>query len=231
MQRRVRGVFVTGTDTGVGKTVIAAALIRALARDGVRVAGMKPIASGAALTPAGLRNADALALMRASNISAPYEIVNPYCFAAPIAPHIAAHDAAVLIDLALVRERFATLAATADCVIVEGAGGWLTPISPSASMADLAAALELPVVLVVPLRLGCLNHAFLTARAVGAHAAGLAGWVANALGPHFERAAENIATLEGHLAPAAAIVAYASQAAEEIELPLAAARALAGLVR
>ena len=227
----VRGVFVTGTDTGVGKTVIAAALIRALARDGVRVAGMKPIASGAALTSAGLRNADALALMRASNISAPYEIVNPYCFAAPIAPHIAAHDAAVLIDLALVRERFATLAATADCVIVEGAGGWLTPISERASMADIAAALALPVVLVVGLRLGCLNHAFLTARAVGAHAAGLAGWVANALGPHFERAAENIATLEGHLAPAAAIVAYASQAAEEIELPLAAARALAGLVR
>lgn len=225
----MHGVFVTGTDTGVGKTVIAAALIRALARDGVRVAGMKPIASGAALTPAGLRSADALALMRASNIAAPYEIVNPYCFAAPIAPHIAAHDAGVVIELALLRERFLTLAATAECVVVEGAGGWLTPISSAASMADLAAALELPVVLVVALRLGCLNHAFLTARAVGAHAAGLAGWVGNAIGPHFERAAENIATLQAHLAPAAAIVPYAARASDEIELPLAAARGLVGL--
>jgi dethiobiotin synthetase len=169
--------------------------------------------------------------MRASNIPSPYEIVNPYCFAAPIAPHIAAHDAGVAVDLALVRERFVTLSASADCVIVEGAGGWLTPVSPSASMADLAAALELPVVLVVALRLGCLNHAFLTARAVGAHAAGLAGWVANAVSADFERAAENLATLEAHLAPAAAIVAYTPQAAEESELPLAAARALVGLAR
>ena len=231
MASTVHGVFVTGTDTGVGKTVVAAALIRALARNGVRVAGMKPIASGAVLTPAGLRNADALTLMRASNVDTPYEIVNPYCFAAPVAPHIAAHDAAVLIDLGLLRERFATLAATADCVVVEGAGGWLTPISRSASMADLAAALELPVVLVVALRLGCLNHAFLTARAVGSHVAGLAGWVGNAIAADFERAAENVATLEAHLAQAAAIIPYASQAPEQSELPLAAARALVGLSR
>jgi dethiobiotin synthetase len=160
-----RGVFVTGTDTGVGKTVVAAALIRALARQGLRVAGMKPVAAGASATPSGLRNADALALMQAANVRAPYDTVNPYCFAAPIAPHIAARDARSAVDIDLIRRRFAELASDADCVVVEGAGGWLTPVSEHASMADVAAALALPVVLVVGLRLGCLNHARLTAQA------------------------------------------------------------------
>jgi dethiobiotin synthetase len=227
----VRGVFVTGTDTGIGKTVVAAALMRALVRAGLRVAGMKPVASGAILTKDGLRNADALALMRAANVAAPYEVVNPYCFGAPIAPHIAAHDEHVSVDLSLLRERYATLAAGADCVIVEGAGGWLSPLSTTASMADLAAALRLPVVLVVGLRLGCLNHAFLTARAVGAHAAGLAGWIGNRIDPAFERAAENIATLEAHLAPAAAIVPYATASPESAQLAAHAARRLMGLAR
>jgi len=227
----VRGIFVTGTDTGVGKTVVAAALIRALARLGLRVAGMKPVASGAALTQDGLRNADALALMRASNVEAPYEVVNPYCFSPPIAPHIAAQDQHVVVDLALLRERYATLAAFADCVVVEGAGGWLSPVSATASMADVAAALALPVVLVVGLKLGCLNHAFLTARAVGAHAAGLAGWIGNCIDPQFERAAQNIATLEGHLGPAAAIVSYAAASPESVELSARAARDLMGRAR
>jgi len=227
----VRGIFVTGTDTGVGKTVVATALIRTLARSGLRVAGMKPVASGAALTQDGLRNADALALMRASNVAAPYEVVNPYCFSAPIAPHIAAQEQRVVVDLALLRERYATLAAFADCVVVEGAGGWLSPVSITASMADVAAALALPVVLVVGLKLGCLNHAFLTARAIGAHAAGLAGWIGNRIDPEFERAAENIATLEGHLAPAAAIVPYAAASPDSVELPVRAARDLMGLAR
>lgn len=218
-----RGVFITGTDTGVGKTVVAAALIKLLARQGVRVAGMKPVAAGASMTPSGLRNADALALLQAGNVAARYESVNPYCFAAPIAPHIAARDAHVLVDIDLVRQRFDELASVADCVVVEGAGGWLTPISSSASMADVAAALALPVVLVVGLRLGCLNHALLTARALAAHGAGLAGWIANAIDPAFDRAADNIATLEQRLQPAAAIVPYAAHAPEALELPLAAA--------
>ena len=114
-----RGVFVTGTDTGVGKTVVAAALIRALARQGLRVAGMKPVAAGASATPSGLRNADALALMQAANVRAPYDTVNPYCFAAPIAPHIAARDARSAVDIDLIRRRFAELASDADCVVVE----------------------------------------------------------------------------------------------------------------
>ena len=122
------GVFVTGTDTGVGKTVVAAALIKSLARQGVRVVGMKPIAAGDRMTPSGLRNADALALMQAGNVAAAYETVNPYCFAAPIAPHIAARDARIVVDLELVRARFDELARASYCVVVEGSGGWLTPI-------------------------------------------------------------------------------------------------------
>jgi len=218
-----RGVFVTGTDTGVGKTVVAAALIRALARQGLRVAGMKPVAAGASATPSGLRNADALALMQAANVRAPYDTVNPYCFAAPIAPHIAARDARSAVDIDLIRRRFAELASDADCVVVEGAGGWLTPVSEHASMADVAAALALPVVLVVGLRLGCLNHARLTARALCAHGAGVAGWIGNSIDPAFERAADNIAELESRLQRAAAIVPYASHAPEALELPPAAA--------
>jgi dethiobiotin synthetase len=216
-------VFVTGTDTGVGKTVIAAALIRALARAGLRVAGMKPVAAGASTTAAGLRNADALSLLQAANVAAPYERVNPYCFAAPIAPHIAARDAHIAIDVELIRRRFDELSRDADCVVVEGAGGWLTPIGERASMADVAAALALPVVLVVGLRLGCLNHAYLTARALAAHGAGLAGWIGNSMDPALERAADNIAELERRLQPAAAIVPYASHEPEALELPLAAA--------
>jgi dethiobiotin synthetase len=220
------GVFITGTDTGVGKTVVAAALIRALAREGLRVAGMKPVAAGASMTASGLRNADALALLAAANVTAPYETVNPYCFAAPIAPHIAARDAGIAVDIELLRQRFDELASKAHCVVVEGAGGWLTPISAGASMADVAAALALPVVLVVGLKLGCLNHSFLTARALAAHGVKLAGWVGNSIDPAFERAADNIRELEQRLQPAAAIVPYASHAPEALELPSAAARQL-----
>jgi dethiobiotin synthetase len=221
-----RGVFITGTDTGVGKTVVAAALIKSLARQGLRVAGMKPVAAGACMSASGLRNADALALAQAANVAAPYERVNPYCFAAPIAPHIAARDASVVMDIELLRQRFDELARDADCVVVEGAGGWLTPISDCASMADVAAALALPVVLVVGLKLGCLNHAFLTAGALAAHGVSLAGWIGNSIDPAFERAADNIGELEKRLQPAAAIVPYASHAPAALELPPAAALAL-----
>ncbi|MBW4052792.1 MAG: dethiobiotin synthase [Proteobacteria bacterium] len=199
---RPKSIFVTGTDTGVGKTVVAAALTRALVARGVRVAVMKPVASGSDPTPEGLRNCDALALMAAANVAAPYEVVNPYCFAPPISPHIAAREAGIAIELALLRSRFATLAAASDCVIVEGAGGWLAPISDTAAMADLAAALSLPVLLVVGLRLGCLNHALLSRESLGTRGAAFAGWIANAIDPHFERAAENLATLTARLGQA-----------------------------
>ena len=179
--------------------MVAAALTRALAGRGLRVAVMKPIASGSDPTPEGLRNSDALTLMAAANVPAPYEVVNPYCFLPPISPHIAAREARVGIDLTLLRSRFDSLAATADCVIVEGAGGWLAPISDTQSMADLAAALSTPVLLVVGLRLGCLNHALLTRESLATRGAPFAGWIANAIDPDFARPAENLATLTARL--------------------------------
>lgn len=194
-----KGFFVTGTDTGVGKTVASAALARALVARGLRVAVMKPIASGSDPTPEGLRNSDALALMAAANVTAPYEVVNPYCFLPPISPHIAAREALVTIDVALLRSRFDSLATASDCVVVEGAGGWLAPISDTATMADLAAALSLPVLLVIGLRLGCLNHALLTRESLATRGVPFAGWIANAVDPHFDRPAENLATLTHRL--------------------------------
>ena len=194
-----RGFFVTGTDTGVGKTIVAAALTRALVARGLRVAVMKPIASGSDPTPEGPRNSDALALMAAANVQAPYEAVNPYCFLPPVSPHIAASDSGTVIDLALLRRRFEALASAADCVIVEGAGGWLAPIGARAGKAEVAGALGLPVLLVVGLRLGCLNHALLTRESMAARDVPFAGWLANAIDPGFERAAENLATLTSRL--------------------------------
>jgi dethiobiotin synthetase len=173
------GFFITGTDTEVGKTVVATALVRALVSRGLRVAVMKPVASGSQRTPQGLRNDDALALIAASNVAAPYERVNPYCFEPAISPHIAAEEARIVIDLSHIQGNFSALAAEADCVIVEGAGGWLAPIGPRATMKDLADALELPVVLVVGVRLGCINHALLTKLAIEAQGARFAGWIAN----------------------------------------------------
>ena len=221
---RPRGFFVTGTDTGVGKTVISAGLTRALVGRGLRVAVMKPVASGSDATPAGLRNSDALALMAAANVTAPYEVVNPYCFLPPVSPHIAAREARVAIDLALLRERFQSLAAAADCVIVEGAGGWLAPIGDSAAMADLAAALGLPVLLVIGLRLGCLNHALLTRESLDARGAVFAGWIANAIEPCFERAAENLATLTSRLGKPLARVAFLGAGNGTADLSEAAAK-------
>ena len=191
--------FVTGTDTGVGKTLVSAALTRALVARGLRVAVMKPIASGSDPTPEGPRNSDALALMAAANVAAPYEVVNPYCFLPAIAPHIAARESQVEIDLTLLRSRFLALAAASDCVVVEGAGGWLAPLGDTATMADLAAVLSLPVLLTVGLRLGCLNHALLTRESLATRGIPFAGWIANAIDPHFERAAENLATLTARL--------------------------------
>ncbi len=194
-----RSFFVTGTDTGVGKTLVSAALTRALVARGLRVAVMKPIASGSDPTPDGLRNSDALGLMAAANVAARYEVVNPYCFLPPISPHIAASEAGVTIDLELLRSRFDSLAAASDCVVVEGAGGWHAPVSGTATMADLAIALDLPVLLVVGLRLGCLNHALLTCESLTTRGVPFAGWIANGVDPHFERPAENLATLTARL--------------------------------
>lgn len=217
--------FVTGTDTGVGKTVIACALTRAFAAAGERVAIMKPIASGAKRTPEGLRNADALALIRAANVPLAYRQVNPYCFEPPISPHIAAEDARIEIDTGLIKAGFEALSAISDRVIVEGAGGWLAPVSATESMGDLARALGVPALLVVALRLGCLSHAELSRRAIEAYGVPFAGWVANRAGPAMEREAENLATLTRRLgAPPLAIVPWAPGRVDSLVLGEAAAR-------
>jgi len=223
-----RGLFVTGTDTGVGKTVIACALARAFAARGERVAVMKPIASGAERTAHGLRNSDAVALLETANVPLSYAQVNPYCFEPAISPHIAAEDAKIDVDLDTIRTGFVALAAFSDRVVVEGAGGWLAPITARTSMGDLARALSLPAVMVVGLRLGCLNHAQLTRHAIGADRVPFAGWIANRLGPAMEREAENLATLERRLgAPPLAVVPFAPALAASLVLEDAAARLVA----
>lgn len=222
-----RAVFVTGTDTGVGKTVVAAALTRSLAAAGIRVAVMKPVASGAQRTADGLRNADALALLRASNVPAPYALVNPFCFEPAISPHIAADDANIEINTDTIRRSFDQLSARADWVIVEGAGGWLAPIGPALTMADLAAALTAPVLLVVGLRLGCLNHAQLTRLAIESARAPFAGWIACGVDGSFERSAENLATLEAllHEVPLA-VVPHSQVSVDSLRLTKATVRLL-----
>lgn len=204
-----RGLFIAGTDTGVGKSLVAGALIRTLVQRGQRVAGMKPIAAGADETPDGLRNDDALALRAASNIDAEYSLINPYCFPAPVSPHIAAREAGVTVDIGQIVQAYEQLAQRADVVIVEGAGGWLAPIDDRSTMADITRALNLPVILVVGLRLGCLNHALLTARAIAADGLELAAWIGSQVDPQFARLEENIATLKHRLGqPAAAIIPH-----------------------
>ena len=172
-----RGLFVAGTDTGVGKTRVATALLRALAGAGTRAIGMKPVAAGVAAEAA--INADVLALAAASGVEAPQADVNPYGFASAIAPHVAAERAGVAIDLETIAAAYGRLAARADVVVVEGAGGVLVPLGPRLDMLDVAARLRLPVVLVVGIRLGCLSHALLSALAIAARGVELRGWIAN----------------------------------------------------
>ena len=194
-----RGLFVTGTDTGAGKTVVAAGLVRALRARGLRVAAMKPVASGCERTPEGLRNADALTLAAAAGWEGPYADVNPYAFEPPIAPHVAAEEAGATIRFDVVREAFARLAAQADLVVVEGVGGWRVPLGPDGDVADLCAALDLPVVLVVGMRLGCLSHALLTAESVAARGCRLAAWAACDVDPAMERRDRSLACLRARL--------------------------------
>ena len=222
-----RGIFITGTDTGVGETIVAAALARGLVAQGERVAVMKPVASGSDRTAEGVRNDDALTLIAASNVEAPYDRVNPYCFEPAISPHIAAEEACIAVDTAHIRRNFDALAAVADLVIVEGAGGWLAPIGPHISIKDIVMALDLPVVLVVGVRLGCINHARLTKLAIESHGARLAGWIANTIDPAMPRRKENLETLTRELGePPLAVVPSLPPGAAPLELRDAAARLL-----
>jgi dethiobiotin synthetase len=223
-----RGIFITGTDTGVGKTVVACALTRGLRSLGLRVAVMKPVAAGSVRTALGLRNADALALAEASNVPSTYEQVNPYCFEPPVSPHIAAKDVGISVDTDIIRRGFVALAQACDWVVVEGAGGWLAPISERQTMADLAWALGIPALMVVGVKLGCLNHAQLTQLAIEARGVSFAGWIANHPQAPMARVEENLTALERLLGePALAHVAYSPQETPTLTLADAAAR-LAG---
>lgn len=224
----VRGVFVTGTDTGIGKTRASALLVRAHRACARSAIGMKPVASGCRETPDGLRNEDAEALIAASDPAPPYALCNPYAFAPPIAPHVAAREAGVAIALDPIVEVYRTLASMADRVVVEGVGGWAVPISDALMQADLARALDVPVVLVVGLRLGCLNHALLSARTIRADGCVLAGWIANRIDPDMARAEENLATLRARIdAPLLGVLAHSPDPRDDdVEVLTAAARAL-----
>ncbi|WP_166211625.1 dethiobiotin synthase [Cognatiluteimonas telluris] len=183
----MQGMYVTGTDTGIGKTRVSTALLHALRARGLRAAGMKPVASGCEATAAGWRNEDALALQAASDPVPAYEDLNPYALPLPLAPELAARDAGVQIDLARILAAHARLQVQADTLVVEGVGGWDAPLSATLRQVDVVRALDLPVVLVVGLRLGCLNHAILSARAIAADGCRLLGWIGNAIDPGMER--------------------------------------------
>jgi dethiobiotin synthetase len=188
----LRGVFVAGTDTGVGKTFVSTGLARAAVADGRRLAVMKPVAAGADATPAGLRNDDALALIDAARSTAAYEDVNPYCLPLAASPHIAAAAAGLRIEPAVVQRAADRLAAAGEWLLVEGAGGWFAPIGERETMADVARALGLPVLLVVGLRLGCLIHALLTHEAFRRDGLRFAGWIGNAIDPGLAHADANL---------------------------------------
>jgi dethiobiotin synthetase len=194
------GFFVTGTDTGVGKTLVACALLHAFASRGYTAVGMKPVASGAERRETGLHNEDVEQLIAAGNVTAPREHVNPYCFEPAIAPHLAAARTGERIAFGRIDHGFRELAARAQVVIVEGVGGFRVPLGPDGDTAALAARLALPVVLVVGLRLGCLNHALLTIEAIAARGLELAGWIANEADPMMSAVDENVRALQALIA-------------------------------
>lgn len=203
--------FVTGTDTEVGKTLVTCALLHAARQQGLRAVGMKPVAAG---TDNMGHNEDVERLTAASSFVGKPELVNPYCFAPPIAPHIAAAESGRAIDLDVIQHAFDQLSAGADLTLVEGAGGFLVPLGEKIDTADLAIRLNLPVILVVGLRLGCINHARLTAAAILHSGLTLAGWVANSIDPAMTRREENIAALVNRL-PAPLLGVLPHQAAHD----------------
>jgi dethiobiotin synthetase len=187
--------FITGTDTDVGKTYVACKLIQQYAAQGYKVIGMKPVAAGGDFIDGNWLNDDVLKLEAASNVRAPRELINPYSFKEAIAPHIAAEKASVEIKIAVIKQAFEALTKLADIVIVEGAGGFLVPINDKETMADLATALNIPIILVVGMKLGCINHSLLTVEAIKARELNLHGWVANQIKPKMAFYNENIATI------------------------------------
>lgn len=191
--------FVTGTDTEIGKTLTSSALLHALVQSGLRTAGMKPIAAGAELHDGEWHNEDVDSLAEAANVKLPRELTTPYLLRDATAPHIAAMQENVTIDIGRILDCYAKVAAQADAVVVEGVGGFRVPLSAHADTADLAQQLGLPVVMVVGLRLGCLSHALLTADAIQARGLKLAGWVANVVDANMRHGKDNIEALTSRL--------------------------------
>jgi dethiobiotin synthetase len=201
-----QSLFITGTDTGVGKTTVALALLRSLAASGVRAAGFKPVAAGAVLTTHGWRNDDALDLAAASSVRLDYALSNPICLPQATSPHIAAERAEMCVDIDVIVTAFHAIRTQVEVIVAEGAGGWLVPVgAPSRpgeagpTMQDVAIALGLPVVLVVGVRLGCLNHALLSAAAILRSGLPLAGWIANPVDPHFSDSVRYVESLAERL--------------------------------
>ncbi|MBS0229845.1 MAG: dethiobiotin synthase [Proteobacteria bacterium] len=192
-------VYVTGTDTGIGKTFASCALLHSLRGQGLRAVGMKPVASGCTWLDGRWKNDDALALQQASAVDVAYADINPFALEHPLAPELAARDAGTEVTLPPILDAYARLATKADAVVVEGVGGWAAPLSSSLMQVDLVRALELPVVLVVGLRLGCLNHALLSARAIEADGATLAGWIGSHVDPAMARVEDNLKMLQARL--------------------------------
>jgi len=203
------GFFVTGTDTSVGKSWCSVGLMAKLQQQGYTVAGMKPVASGCERSADGLRNDDALLLQAQASVELPYTTINPFAFEPAIAPHIAAQQEAKPIVIDTIVERFHEIRGQVDKVIVEGVGGWQVPLNESETVADLAKALSLPVIMVVGLRLGCINHALLTAEAVRATGCEVSGWIATTLEPQMVEQAAVVSTLERRLeTPLLGVVPY-----------------------
>jgi len=215
-----RGWFITGTDTEIGKTFVACALLHALRRTGVTAVAMKPVAAG---FDGHGHNEDVERLLAASSMQPARTLVNPYGFRAAIAPHIAAAEEGRRIELPQIAAALSTLLTMADIVLVEGVGGFCVPLGDTRDTADLASLLALPVILVVGMRLGCISHALLTAEAIAARGLQLAGWVANRIDPAMSRFSENLAALQQRLAaPLLGVVAHGTtpaEAAHRLQLP------------
>lgn len=201
------GYFITGTDTDVGKTCATVALMRHFQQHGITVVGMKPVAAGCELQDGQLKNADALLLQANGSVAVDYGLINPYAYQQAVSPHIAGqHDPVVA---ATVQAGFDQLQTLADLVLVEGAGGWLSPVNAHEDNSDLAKALGLPVILVVAIRLGCINHAKLTYQAIRHTGLPCAGWIANCTDPGMLSRDENIGTLKIALpAPLLGVLPY-----------------------
>jgi dethiobiotin synthetase len=200
---KAKGLFITGTDTAVGKTYVTQRILQQLSSQSISCIAMKPVASGAIKTTEGLRNNDALKLQQAANVNVPYELINPYCFEPAIAPHLAAQQSGVVIEPSIILDAYHELSSRADVVIVEGVGGWQVPLNTQSnkvySISTLAEQLQLPVVLVVGLRLGCLNHAQLSAYSIYNSQCSLVGWIANTVEKDLLHSKEQVQFLQDQI--------------------------------